>query len=159
MKSSNEKIVLGIVTVIGILGIVALLFNAVSGDMTGEAISSLKISKKASSQSCTDSDGGQDYFVGGTAKVQSTSETDYCLEEETEGYPPGYLYETYCENNSVTHKIINCQEHGGLDCTKTASGDACREEPTTTSSSSSSVSVGGSSTSGSGSSGTGLNIG
>ncbi|MEK6867531.1 MAG: hypothetical protein AABX98_01785 [Nanoarchaeota archaeon] len=236
-SSSNEKAVLLIVTIIGVLGVVALLFNAVSGDMTGQATSLLKISKPAIKATCTDSDGmidsytlgkagsytdvckdadtvteaycdgtsaktkdldckfgycldgvcltqsdaeayeaelaaeaastctdsdnGQDYFIGGIATVGAILERDYCLEKETEGYHPGYLYETYCENNLVTHEIINCEEHGGLDCTTTATGDACREQPRATTSGGSSTGGGssGSGTSGKGSTGIGLNLG
>ena len=202
-SSSNEKAVLLIVTVIGILGVVALLFNAVSGDMTGQATSSLKISKPTLSKSCSDSDGGIDsytlgkagsytdscidedtlseaycdgtsakkkdidckynycldgvcltesdaedyeaelaaeaastcadtdggidYEEGGIVVLGSSAKTDYCLVVETEGYPPGYLYENYCSGNTMAHGIISCEAEFGsaYHCGRTSSGDAC----------------------------------
>ena len=50
---------------------------------------------------CTDSDGGQDYFVRGTVtKGTLSSDTDYCSN--------GLLVEYYCSNNQVAHITYNC---------------------------------------------------
>ncbi len=159
MKSvSNEKTVLAFVAIIGVLGVVALLFNVVSGDVTGQATSSLRISSSPSLRTtCSDSDNGREYFDAGTATAKSTSETDYCLPEE-DGYPPGLLYEVYCSNNRVTHEIIVCMEHGGLGCETTTEGGQCVQPPTATGSGTSASSTVTTNTGG-GSGDSGLNLG
>lgn len=121
----------------------------------GECLTESEATAYAATQ-CSDSDGGQDYFIGGTATLGTTSETDYCLTETTEGYPAGYLYETSCSGNMIAHIIINCQDQGGLDCTTTASGDACRE---TTSASTTSTSGAPATSTASGTTKTPMNLG
>lgn len=108
---------------------------------------------------CSDTDGGQDYFVGGTAAVGSTTASDYCLTATTEGYPAGYLYETYCSNNAVVHEIIDCKKHEALDCITTSGLGACRKIAGSTTGGGSSVGTGGSSGGVSGGSGSGASGG
>lgn len=77
---------------------------------------------------CRDSDHGREHEVGGITTASSRSDQDYCLVVETEGYPPMYLYETYCYGSAVAHEIISCEETYGADyhCTTTDGLGACR---------------------------------
>ncbi|MCX6817510.1 MAG: hypothetical protein NTU57_01490 [Candidatus Aenigmarchaeota archaeon] len=50
---------------------------------------------------CTDSDGGRNYSVKGTATVAGQSLTDHCNED-------GSLTEKYCENNEIKAESVSC---------------------------------------------------
>lgn len=52
---------------------------------------------------CTDSDGGQNYSINGTAINNTYGGTDYC-------YNSSMIYEYYCNNTVVTGYIIPCDE-------------------------------------------------
>jgi len=50
---------------------------------------------------CTDSDGGKNYYEKGTVTVDGTSYTDYCLDENR-------LIEYYCSNNQMRFDTYAC---------------------------------------------------
>ena len=50
---------------------------------------------------CTDSDGGKNYYQKGTVTVDGTSYTDYCLDENR-------LIEYYCSNNQMRFDTYAC---------------------------------------------------
>jgi len=55
---------------------------------------------------CTDTDGGKDYYVKGTVKLNGETETDYCIESGSgEKY---MLMEYYCRNSNIAHLDYKC---------------------------------------------------
>ncbi|MDP1695291.1 MAG: hypothetical protein Q8L29_00055 [archaeon] len=70
-----------------------------------------KISFDCSIPSCTDSDGGKDYYIKGTtagllwATSSTVTKEDYCI---TEGEKAGRLAEYYCQDNLVVSDSYAC---------------------------------------------------
>lgn len=126
-----ENYILLIVSIVALVGIGILLLSNSYTDFIGQTTSAIKFSKKVS---CTETDRGQDYGLGGIAISDSIRYIDYCLQTSTEGYPVGSLYEYYCSENLLMHEIISCQEEFGADyrCSSTSTGGACTTVTTTT---------------------------
>ncbi len=68
--------------------------------------------KETGSENCTDSDGGKNYFVKGTAMKGTQVLSDHCNED-------GTLTEKYCDGNEIKWETILCPD--GYEC----SGGRC----------------------------------
>lgn len=85
--------------------------NSLSGTCTsslytcgaGQVCSNGACVKENNTITCTDSDGGINYNVKGTATKGTESKTDVCLP-----LPMNYLGEYYCLNNSISMVSYNC---------------------------------------------------
>jgi eight-cysteine-cluster-containing protein len=72
-------------------------------------------------QSCTDSDGGQNYYQIGTATAAGQSLTDHCNED-------GTLTEKYCSGNEIAAEVYQCP-YGCSDgvCLKQQTAPTCTD--------------------------------
>ncbi|RLG10671.1 hypothetical protein DRN73_07230 [Candidatus Pacearchaeota archaeon] len=70
--------------------------------------------------SCSDTDGGINYYEKGTATSSTASVTDFCLTNKT-------LQEVYCDSNNYVNSVqytcpVNCSQGACINCTDTDGG-------------------------------------
>jgi hypothetical protein len=76
----------------------------------------------SNTQTCTDSDGGIDYYVKGTLKIGNEAKTDQCLNSTK-----GTLMEYYCGSNTTTDYLLYDCPYGCLNGACSKNNPSCSD--------------------------------
>ncbi|MEK6945693.1 MAG: putative metal-binding motif-containing protein [Nanoarchaeota archaeon] len=71
----------------------------------------INVSGNTTTVTCTDSDGGYDYNIQGTATYQGQTYNDYCV---LNGTYAGWVYEYACNSGVLGTGVYNCASSGGV---------------------------------------------